>query len=134
MKSTSSKDRVSKTGPRNVIKLNSTILTLLLFKEPVNVSLQPDGELKGKSDNIFLYISSNICLNQIKDSKRIVEPTIKKTELVCHGDWKQRNKSVNYKSVSTFLAVPGSSQSLQLIPSALTPWDVSNYFFQIGNM
>lgn len=41
----------------------------MLFKEPGNLSLQPGSELKGKNDNVFLYISINMCLNQIKDSK-----------------------------------------------------------------
>lgn len=47
----------------------------------------------------------------------------KKNELVCHVNWEQRNKSLNYLCPHFW-----QSQSLQLIPSALTPSDVSIYF------
>ena len=64
--------------------------------------------------------------NQGLKKKKDCRTYFKKTELVCHGDSEQRNKSVNYKS--TFPAVPGSSQSLRLIPSALTPSNVFDFF------
>ena len=129
MSSTSSRDRASKAGPRNVIKLiNSTILTLLLFKEPVNLSLQPDSELKGKSDNIFLYISINICLNKIKDSKkkkRTVEPTLKSWACL---SWGLGTKKQICELQIHISSSPRFQRNLQLIPSALTPSDVFDFF------